>query len=71
MMKTMYLEVLGWGDFRLQEGWMTGEMEKGGIDISHKDKHEGFYAGGCITREDAIRIRDFINECIEIWEKEK
>ena len=67
----MYLEVLGWGDFRLEEGWMTGEMKRAGIEIANREIGNGFYAGGCITREDAIRIRDFINECIEIWEKEK
>ena len=57
-------------DFR--EGWKTGDMTESGVGIStvyYADSREKF--GGCINRDEATQIRDFLNECIAKWEKQQ
>jgi len=65
------LEIKGSTNILFQEGWRTGGMKKPGISIDHIEiKGVGRRIGGCCDRAQAIELRDFLNKCIEKWDKE-
>jgi hypothetical protein len=61
-------------DFR--EGSRTGDMTQSGISVdtvwygNAKGKDINRKFGGCIDREQALQLRDFINECESKWNSE-
>jgi len=67
----LYIEVRGSNGITFEEGAMTGDMVNGGVSIGtvwYAEDRRLF--GGCINRKEATQIRDFLNKCIEKWEKE-
>lgn len=49
-------------------GGKTGDMKEEGISIDTVWDFETRRAyGGCINREEATLLRDFLNKCIEQW----
>jgi hypothetical protein len=68
---SLKLEVRGSEGIAFQEGWRTGDMTEGGVEIStvYYADSKSLY-GGCINREEAIQLRDFLNECVALWESE-
>ena len=64
------LEVRGALSIQFEEGWRTGDMTEGGLGID-TEKEQGVYIGGCINREEATQLRDFLNKCILKWKLEK
>lgn len=63
-------DVRGSCPIKFAEGWATGDMRESGIGIDTVWYQDGRRYGGCINREEAIQLRDFLNQCIEKWEKE-
>jgi hypothetical protein len=71
IVKPLSIEVRGSEGIDFKEGWSTGDMTESGVEIStvyYADARRKF--GGCINREEATQIRDFLNECIAKWEAE-
>lgn len=71
IVKPLSISVRGSEGIDFREGWATGDMTEGGVEISTvycaKTKQR---FGGCIDRGQAIEIRDFLNNCISKWESE-
>ena len=64
--------IKGAHEITFEEGWRTGGMTEGGISVKTvywADDKRVF--GGCIDREEARQLRDFLNECLDKWEEEK
>jgi hypothetical protein len=69
---SLKLEVRGSEGIEFQEGWQTGDMTESGVEINtvyYADSKKLY--GGCISREEAMQLRDFLNECVALWESEK
>jgi len=63
-------DVRGSEPISFSEGWQTGDMTESGVEIKtvwHSNKRS---YGGCINREEATQLRDFLNECLSKWAKE-
>lgn len=58
----------GGEDIKFQEGVKTGNMKQYGLSIAAR--HGGSFLGGCINREETIALRDWLNQCIELWANE-
>jgi hypothetical protein len=63
------MKVRGSKDIEFQEGSQTGDMTQTGISVRTQEINGKLY-GGCIDREETKILRDFLNECIELWEKD-
>lgn len=68
------IEVLGAYPINFKEGVKTGDMENYGLGFDgcywHEKDGSTTRLGGCIRRSDAVKLRDFLNKCIENWESE-
>jgi hypothetical protein len=67
----LHLEVRGSEGITFSEGWMTGDMTKGGIEIDtvwYAESRASF--GGCIDRNEARALHEFLTQCIEKWDAE-
>lgn len=67
----LHLDVRGSEGIDFEEGWQTGNMTESGIEIRtvyYADDKRTY--GGCINRQEAKQLRDFLNDCIEKWESE-
>jgi hypothetical protein len=60
-------DVRGSEPIKFSEGWMTGDMEESGVEICTVWYQDGKRYGGCINREEAEQLRDFLNKCIDVW----
>jgi len=64
------IKVRGSEGITFMEGVKTGDMTEYGVGIDtvwHSNKKA---YGGCIDRDEATQIRDFLNQCIEKWDAE-
>ena len=64
-------EVRGWGRLRFEEGWRTCDMEEGGLSIRRAGLPGaplGILAGGCLDRNQTLKLRDFLTSILELWE---
>lgn len=52
------------------EGLKTGNMTEYGIGIDTVWYAGGQRYGGCIDRNEATELRDFLNKCIDLWSNE-
>jgi hypothetical protein len=66
------VDVRGAHEITFEEGWRTGGMTEWGVSIKtvYWADNKRIY-GGCIDREEAKQLRDFLNECLAKWEEEK
>lgn len=69
---TFKVEVRGAHEIKFQEGAKTGDMRKPGVLIEtvYWADNKRVY-GGCIDRNEAKQLRDFLNGCIDLWENKK
>jgi len=70
---SIQVRVYGSHNLRFTEGWKTGPMTESGIEVccakNFDDYADEFEAGGCLSREGARMLRDYLNECIYRWEQ--
>ncbi len=64
-------DVRGSKPIKFEEGWLTGGMTETGICIATVWYQDGRSYGGCIDREEAKQLRDFLNACIDKWDGEQ
>ena len=65
------LDVRGSNGIDFEEGWQTGNMEEGGVQINtvwYADDRARF--GVCIDRDQARQLHRFLGRCIQKWENE-
>jgi hypothetical protein len=65
------MEVRGSNGIDFEEGWKTGDMKQGGLNINTvwwTDKNTRI--GGCIDRGQVRELRDYLNKCIDKWDNE-
>ena len=60
-------DVRGSSPIKFAEGWKTGNMMQGGIEINTVWFNDKERYGGCIDRDEAMQLRDFLNECEKKW----
>lgn len=63
------MKVRGSVDIEFIEGSRTADMTQNGLSINTQEINGRLY-GGCINREETKELRDFLNECIKLWEDE-
>jgi len=68
--ESLHIDVRGSKGIDFTEGWRTGGMKKSGVEISTVYVQGMGVVGGCIDRNEAKQIRDFLNKCIVKWESE-
>lgn len=64
----LHLNVKGSEGITFMDGGMTGGMTEEGVTIKtvwYAEDNRSY--GGCITREDAVSLRDFLSDCISKW----
>lgn len=65
------LTVRGSDGIDFKEGWQTGDMASGGVQIStvwYAEDRARF--GGCIDRDQARQLHRFLSRCISKWDSE-